>query len=118
MTVFLFVLQAANKTLQMLNLGHNKLGDEGVITFIPSGLERNRSLLHMGLQDNGLTCTAMISLAESMAAGTKLQRIDLRKNYCELAGLMALAAAIKLCPTVTRIDMNISHPTGEVSAWF
>lgn len=102
--------------MQTLNLGYNSLGDEGLIGMIPSGLERNRTLLHLGLQETGLTCTGVISLAESLATGTGLQRVDLRKNNFQLAGLMALAAALKLCPTVTRVDLlNATPPSIEVT---
>jgi hypothetical protein len=87
-------------------LGHNKLGDEGIIGLIPSGLEHNRSLLNLGLQDNGLTCPGIISLSESLATGTQLKRVDLRKNNIALAGLMALAAALKHCPTITQLDLD------------
>lgn len=92
-------------------MGHNKLGDEGVIGFIPSGLERNRTLLHLGLQENGLTCAGVISLAESLASGTQLKRVDLRKNQIALAGLMALVAALKHCQTITRLDLDCKSST-------
>lgn len=35
-----------------------------------------------------------------------MKRIDLRKNPIALAGLMALAAALKHCPTITRLDLD------------
>ena len=87
------------------------MGDEGIIGLIPSGLERNRSLLHLGLQENGLTCTGIISLAESLANGTQLKRVDLRKNHIALAGLMALAAALKHCVTITQLDLDVDPST-------
>lgn len=107
---FIIFKQATNQTLQTLNLGHNKLGDEGIIGLIPSGLERNRWLLHLGLQENGLTCPGIISLSESLATGTQLKRVDLRKNKIALAGLMALAAALKHCPTITQLDLDPIDP--------
>ena len=61
-----------------------------------------------GLQANGLTCCGIISLAETLATGTQLQRLDLRKNSFQLAGLMALAVALKLCPTLTCLDINVT----------
>ena len=100
--------QAKNQTLRTLNLGHNKLGDEGLIVLIPGGLEYNRSLHNLGLQANGLSCCSTISLAESLALGTQLHRVDLRKNSIQLAGLMALAVALKLCPTITCLDLDIN----------
>jgi hypothetical protein len=107
---FIIFKQATNQTLQTLNLGHNKLGDEGIIGLIPSGLERNRWLLHLGLQENGLTCPGIISLSESLATGTQLKRVDLRKNKIALAGLMALAAALKHCPTINQLDLDPIDP--------
>ena len=94
--------------MRTLNLGCNKLGDQGLMDMIPGGLEHNRSLHNLGLQANNLTCCAIISLAESLASGTRLHRVDLRKNAVQLAGLMALAAAMKLCPTVTCLDLNVT----------
>jgi hypothetical protein len=96
-------------------LGHNKLGDEGIIGLIPSGLERNRWLLHLGLQENGLTCPGIISLSESLATGTQLKRVDLRKNKIALAGLMALAAALKHCPTINQLDLDPIDPPSTTS---
>jgi hypothetical protein len=97
-------------------LGHNKLGDEGIIGLIPCGLERNRSLLNLGLQENGLTCSGIISLSESLATGTLLKRVDLRKNNIALAGLMALAAALKHCPTITQLDLDPTDPSTSSSS--
>lgn len=101
-----FFLKASNEILRTLNLGYNRLGNDGLSALVASGLERNRWLLHLGLQENNLTCCGIISLAESMANGTRLQRVDLRKNKFQLAGLMALSAALKLCPTVTCLDLD------------
>lgn len=75
-----------------------------------SGLERNRSLLHLGLQDNGVTCSGVIALAEALTNGVQLRRVDLRKNKFELAGLMALAAALKHTRTLTRLDLDVEAP--------
>jgi len=118
-------LLAGNQSMRTLNLGCNKLGDQGLMDMIPGGLEHNRSLHNLGLQANNLTCCAIISLAESLASGTRLHRVDLRKNAVQLAGLMALAAAMKLCPTVTCLDLNVTSSenseeydrlSGEISA--
>lgn len=111
-----FTFQAENKTLETFNLGYNPLKDDGLIGFLPSGLERNRTLLHLGLQQTGLTCSAIISLAEYLASGTSLKRVDLRKNEVNLAGLMALGAALKHCPSVIRLDLlNITPPSENVN---
>lgn len=83
------------------------LGDEGLIGLVPNGLDRNHCLLHLGLQENQLTCSSIISVAGCLATGTNLRRIDLRKNNLQLAGLMALHATLKLCPTITCLDLNI-----------
>lgn len=104
---------ASNQSLRTLNLGYNRLADDGLAALVASGLERNRWLLHLGLQENNLTCCGVISLAESIANGTRMQRIDLRKNKFQLAGLMALAAALKLCPTVTCLDLDDNFTTSD-----
>ena len=58
------------------------------------------------LQDSELSCAGLIALAECLANGTRLQRVDLRKNVVQVAGLMALAAALKISKTVTCLDLN------------
>lgn len=60
-----------------------------------------------------MTCTGVISLAESLASGTRLKRVDLRKNQIALAGLMALVAALKHCQTITRLDLDCKPSTSS-----
>lgn len=58
----------------------------------------------------------IISLAESLATGTQLKRIDLRKNSVGLAGLMALAAALKHCPTISQVDLDPENVDSSTSS--
>jgi hypothetical protein len=51
-----------------------------------------------------------------LATGTLLKRVDLRKNNIALAGLMALAAALKHCPTITQLDLDPTDPSTSSSS--
>jgi len=47
-----------------------------------------------------------VALAEVIADSPRLLRLDMRENEIKTAGLMALALALKVNDTVTRLDMD------------
>lgn len=47
--------QPCTQSLETLNLGHNSVGNEGVLK-LKEGLIGNRSLLRLGLASTKLTC--------------------------------------------------------------
>ena len=47
-----------------------------------------------------------VALAECVAESSRLLRLDLRENDIKTGGLMALALALKVNQSVTRIDLD------------
>lgn len=46
--------------METLNLGHNALGDDGLVLLIRDGLEKNRHLLNLGLQVRFITIVFVV----------------------------------------------------------
>ncbi|XP_014906785.1 protein phosphatase 1 regulatory subunit 37 isoform X1 [Poecilia latipinna] len=89
------------KILEVLDLGDNHLGNEG-IQVIREPLMVNSSLLHLGLAQTNITCEGAVALAEFLAESRLIQRLDLHENQVKLGGLMALSLAL-------RINCSLSH---------
>jgi hypothetical protein len=79
----------ALSTLTRLSLSYCDVGDDGFIALV-SALERNASLLHLGLRNNhGFSERALLTLADSLPKIKVLQRIEL--TWCPgLASAMSL----------------------------
>ncbi|KAL1418106.1 hypothetical protein MTO96_026253 [Rhipicephalus appendiculatus] len=98
-------MQVSTKSLITLNLGHNAIGDDGLL-ILREALMRNKSLCNLGLQNTKITCEGAIALAEFIADSQIIVRLDLRENKIEVGGLMALAQSLKLSKSVTRLDLD------------
>ncbi|CAH1262340.1 PPP1R37 [Branchiostoma lanceolatum] len=91
--------------LETLNMGHNPIGNEGVLS-MKEGLLMNQSLLRLGLVDTKMTCEGAIALAEFLSINPRIVRLDLRENDVKTAGLMALQLAHKVNYSLTRLDLD------------
>ncbi|XP_035684376.1 protein phosphatase 1 regulatory subunit 37-like [Branchiostoma floridae] len=91
--------------LETLNMGHNPIGNEGVLS-MKEGLLMNQSLLRLGLVDTKMTCEGAIALAEFLSINPRIVRLDLRENDIKTAGLMALQLAHKVNHSLTRLDLD------------
>ena len=47
-----------------------------------------------------------VALAEYIAESKSLLRLDLRENDIKTGGLMAISLALKVCPSVSRVDLD------------
>uniref|UniRef100_A0A1B6DCG1 Protein phosphatase 1 regulatory subunit 37 n=1 Tax=Clastoptera arizonana TaxID=38151 RepID=A0A1B6DCG1_9HEMI len=94
-----------SKTLEMLNIGQNVLSNE-MLHATKDALQKNKSLLRLGMQSTHLTCEGAIALAEIIADNSVLQRIDLRDNNIQVAGLMALALSMNVNTNISRVDLD------------
>uniref|UniRef100_A0A182JM77 Protein phosphatase 1 regulatory subunit 37 n=1 Tax=Anopheles atroparvus TaxID=41427 RepID=A0A182JM77_ANOAO len=94
-------------TLDTLNVGSNLLCNN-FVTGIGSALKANGSLTNLGLQGAHLSDKGAKAMAEVIEFGgnATLQRIDLRNNNIQKAGLEALNEAMKSNKSVTRIDLD------------
>uniref|UniRef100_A0A3Q2ZVL8 Protein phosphatase 1 regulatory subunit 37 n=1 Tax=Kryptolebias marmoratus TaxID=37003 RepID=A0A3Q2ZVL8_KRYMA len=88
------------KVLQVLDLGENLLGNEG-IQLIREPLMVNSSILQLSLTQTNITAVA---LAEFLAESRLIQRLDLRQNWVKLGGLMALSLALRINRSLEHLD--------------
>uniref|UniRef100_A0A182TAM4 Uncharacterized protein n=1 Tax=Anopheles maculatus TaxID=74869 RepID=A0A182TAM4_9DIPT len=94
-------------TLDTLNVGSNQLCNS-FITGISGCLKGNTTLTNLGLQGAHLSDKGVKTMAEIIEFGgnSSLQRIDLRHNNIQKAGLEALNEAMKSNKSITRIDLD------------
>ncbi|KAI9312667.1 hypothetical protein BX666DRAFT_2030979 [Dichotomocladium elegans] len=107
-----------NQFLETLDLSTNALNNtniEGILS-IKQALYTNTSLKDLSLSDIGLTSEGAIALAECLPENQVLFRLDLSKNPgIELAGLMALAASLRLNHLLSFLDVNIPPNDREMA---
>uniref|UniRef100_A0A3B4VI32 Protein phosphatase 1 regulatory subunit 37 n=1 Tax=Seriola dumerili TaxID=41447 RepID=A0A3B4VI32_SERDU len=99
------------KVLQVLDLGENFLGNEG-IQVIRMPLMVNCSVLQLGLAQASITAVA---LAEFLAESHQIQRLDLRQNEVKVGGLMALCLALRINCSLASLDLDLALPQEQVS---
>lgn len=100
-------LLAKSSTLEILNVGRNVLRND-FLSNISTSLKTNTSLTSLGLQGAHLSCNGVKTLADILEFGcnSTLQRIDLRDNNLQVAGLTTLNDVLKSNKTVTQIDLD------------
>jgi hypothetical protein len=103
-------LQKYNSTLETLDLSNNPCCGtslEGINT-LRTALAFNSSLMRVFLTNTDFNTSAAISLAEFLPEVHSLIHLDLTDNAdIELAGIMALAAAVRLNTTLRCLDLSI-----------
>ncbi|XP_056249899.1 protein phosphatase 1 regulatory subunit 37 [Seriola aureovittata] len=97
------------KVLQVLDLGENFLGNEG-IQVIRMPLMVNCSVLQLGLAQASITCEGAVALAEFLAESHQIQRLDLRQNEVKVGGLMALCLALRINGSLASLDLDLALP--------
>lgn len=100
-------------TLEVLNVGMNKLGNE-FVSAIKASLVANESISKLGLQSVQLTCAGAKTVAEVIEAkcGSPLTRVDLRDNNIQVTGLTAIHEAVRCNKGITQIDLNATQLDG------
>ncbi|TKS86193.1 Protein phosphatase 1 regulatory subunit 37 [Collichthys lucidus] len=102
------------KVLQVLDLGENLLGNEG-IQAIREPLMVNSSVLQLGLAQADITCEGAVALAEFLAESRQIEQLDLRQNEVKVGGLMALCLALRINRSLTNLHLDHSAPQEQ---WF
>ncbi|KAM7376767.1 hypothetical protein PAMP_006475 [Pampus punctatissimus] len=97
------------KVLQVLDLGKNLLGNEG-IQLIREPLMLNCSVLQLGLAQANITCEGAVALAEFLAESRQIQHLDVRQNEVKVGGLMALCLALRINRSLASLDLDHIPP--------
>ncbi|KAK5856919.1 hypothetical protein PBY51_010199 [Eleginops maclovinus] len=103
------------RVLQVLDLGENFLGNEGM-QVIREPLMVNCSLLQLGLAQASITCEGAVALAEFLAESRQIQRLDLRHNQLKVGGLMALCLSLRINRSLACLDLDHTPPQEQTSA--
>ncbi|XP_029981843.1 protein phosphatase 1 regulatory subunit 37 [Sphaeramia orbicularis] len=100
------------KVLQILDLGENLLGNEG-IHVIREPLMVNCTLLQLGLAQANITCEGAVAMAEVLAESRLIQRLDIRQNEVKVGGLMALCLALRINRSLASLEMDDIPPLDQ-----
>ncbi|UOB16523.1 sister chromatid cohesion protein PDS5 [Abyssalbus ytuae] len=103
-----------NKTLEVLNLSRNQLGDGGAEA-ISAGLGANQQLHTLDLSNNGIRNKGIGELAEALKSNTTLCKLDLSYNQLSKAGAEYLKDMLKGNKTLTELRL-LGNPNipGEI----
>ncbi|KAI4804564.1 hypothetical protein KUCAC02_026189, partial [Chaenocephalus aceratus] len=104
------------RVLQVLDLGENLLGNEGMQVIREPLM--NCSLLQLGLAQASITCEGAVALAEFLAESRQIQRLDLRHNALKVGGLMALCLALRINSSLEGLDLDHPPPQEQVGPLF
>ncbi|XP_029937841.1 protein phosphatase 1 regulatory subunit 37 [Myripristis murdjan] len=95
----------ALRVLEVLDLGENVLGNEGIQS-IREPLMLNRSVLRLGLARTSITCEGVVALAEFLAESRQIRQLDVRQNEVKVGGLMALCLALRINRSLASLDLD------------
>ncbi|KAI9034456.1 hypothetical protein DFJ74DRAFT_649592 [Hyaloraphidium curvatum] len=97
-----------NHGLTSLDLSVNPLGgsaDSRGIENLKDALALNKTLEELSLSSVGLTSEAAVTLAEALPLTSTLSRLDLTFNPIDVAGLMGIAASLKMNGSLTNLEV-------------
>ena len=86
---------ARNTTLTTLDLGYNRLGEDGG-NAVAHALERNTTLTNLNLEDNDLGDVFAMAVARALEKNTTLTALNLSRNSVGEHGGIAVARALVL----------------------
>ncbi|CAG8531232.1 2422_t:CDS:10, partial [Paraglomus occultum] len=107
-----------NGTLEILDLSHNPIGNSPIdgVNALCHALSVNKTLRDLFLADCNMSSEGAIALAELLPETTKLTHLDLTDNpNIGTAGIMALAASIKMNHSVCCLDIKIPPNDKELA---
>ena len=87
------LLPHVNRELESLNLGSNRIGDEGMV-ILCEALKSNSTLKELNLHANNIGPVGAQSLANMLQFNTSLTSLDLSDNGIQYGGAEAVAAAL------------------------
>jgi Ran GTPase-activating protein (RanGAP) involved in mRNA processing and transport len=94
-----------NKTLEVLNLSQNNLG-ESDMTYIADALETNTSIKSIVLSGNDADDAGFEAIAKALKVNNTLTTVNLSDNPIGYDGAKAIAKALKVNNTLTTIDLS------------
>ena len=83
------------KSLQILDLSHNKLGNDGIV-YISIGFTGNKSIHTIDLERTDLTFTGAMLFGYYMLKNKTVQNINLKGNHIQIIGLRTMFKSITM----------------------
>ena len=106
-----------SQTLRKINLSRNNIGSYGAEAFAVRGLDGNVSLRELSLQSNSIGDPGMIALAVALAVHPSLTSLDMRDNLVGAEGMQVLSQT--LCSDAVmlrRLNLNRNELQREGAA--
>jgi len=97
----------SRSVIEILDLGGNSIGVSG-LEALREALVRNRTLHTLGLANSRLGDAGGIELAGIVEGNAYLQRLDLRRNSLQVAGLIAIHLAMKTNHVLQEVAIDVS----------
>jgi Ran GTPase-activating protein (RanGAP) involved in mRNA processing and transport len=95
----------ANKTLRVLDLGHNRIGDAGARA-IGASLASNSVLAQLVLFRCGVQSDGAVALAEGLRSCRALEKLNLQYNLIGEAGIGAIASLLATHPSLASLHLG------------
>ncbi|KAJ3268515.1 hypothetical protein HDV01_002693 [Terramyces sp. JEL0728] len=96
-----------NKSLKILNLNGNRIGDAGVEAIIDS-LNENKTIKQLNFGSNGLTDKSIVKISEFLSTNTSVISICLFQNEIGNEGALALANMLTKNKTVVSLYLYLN----------
>ena len=95
-------------TLQKLNISHNGLSDDIIITFSDS-LKTNTTLIELDMSCNNITCKGASAIAEAIQVNTALQKLNISRNQSSDDGAIAFNMSLKTNFILKELDISYNN---------
>ncbi|KAJ4461029.1 hypothetical protein PAPYR_2466 [Paratrimastix pyriformis] len=93
-----------NQTLTSLQLGYNRVGDEGACA-LAEALAHNHTLTYLDLYQNEIGPRGARALAAALSHNSTLEYLDLRHNPMEAEAVRTLVVALQANPTIKCVHL-------------
>ncbi|XP_067836955.1 NACHT, LRR and PYD domains-containing protein 3-like [Heptranchias perlo] len=106
---------STNRSLTVLNLGNNKLGDSGVKRLSAALRNPDCKIQKLDLYDVGLTDSGTEDLVSALSTNRSLTDLNLGTNFFKDRSVPALCSLILICRSLERIGLggNQFSPNGK-----
>ena len=108
----IFLTKSAN-TLTEVNLGSNKIGDDG-LQIVSDGLQRCISLKTLWLEQTSLTFASGPTLGRIVSVLPQLNRVDVGRNSLGDSGVQDLIGELQACSRMAVLDISETQLSAEV----
>jgi Ran GTPase-activating protein (RanGAP) involved in mRNA processing and transport len=90
----------------VLNLGGNRIGDEGAGVIARAVADGSSTLQVLKLYKNKISSVGAVALAEAVAGNASLMSLSLTNNHITMEGYLAFAAALRTNSVLEGLDLD------------